>query len=150
MNFNVRRSQNEEDMDFFFKLSFETLKTHRKNIYDKLVEDNPGKSDDEMLEVHRKENEEYFDFSAPTARVFITERIDGKRYGYLWSGIRNSEDPWDIQTPLWIYDIVVTPEFQGNGLGKQLMQKAEEFVLELNRNIGLFVHSDNESAVVNT
>ena len=147
MNFHVRESQSEEDMDFFFRLGFETLKTHRKSIYDKLVEDNPGKSDDEMLEIYRKENEEYFDFNAATARVFIVERDDEKRCGYLWMGMRNSEDPWDIQTPLWIYDIVVAPGFRGHGLGKQLMRKAEDFAIELNRNIGLFVHSDNESAI---
>jgi len=147
MSFHVRESKTAEDMDFFFELGFETLKTHRKSIYDKLVEDNPGKSDVEMLEIYRKENEEYFDFSAPKARVFIIERDDRKRGGYLWMGIRNSEDPWDMQTPLWIYDIVIAPEFRGNGLGKQLMLKADEFALEQKHNIGLFVHSDNESAI---
>ena len=143
----MKQTQSKEDMDFFFKLGFETLKTLRKSVYDKLVEDNPGKSEDEMFEIYRKENEEYFDFSAPTARVFIAEQDDGKRCGYLWMGMRKSQDSWDIQTPLWIYDIVVTPESQGNGLGRQLMKKAEEFAFELNHNIGLFVHSDNESAI---
>ena len=147
MSFKVRESQSEEDMDFFFKLGFETLKTNRKSIYDKLVVDNTGKSDDELYEIFRKENEEYFDFSAPNARVFIAEHDDGRRCGYLWMGMRNSEDPWDMQTPLWIYDIVVTPEFRGYGLGVQLMLKAEEYARELDLNIGLFVHSDNESAI---
>ena len=143
----MRESHTEEDMDFFFKLGFETLKTNRRSIYDNLVKDNPGKSDDEMFEVFRKENEEYFDFSAPTAKVFIAEHDDGRHGGYLWMGMRNSEDPWDVQTPLWIYDIVVSPEFRGEGVGKQLMLKAEEYARELDLNIGLFVHSDNESAI---
>lgn len=134
-------------MDFFFKLGFETLKTNRKSIYDKLVVDNPGKSDDEMYEIFRKENEDYFDFKAPTSRVFIAECDDGRRCGYLWMGMRNSEDPWDVQTPLWIYDIVVALEFRGHGLGIELMLKAEEFARGLDLNIGLFVHSDNESAI---
>jgi ribosomal protein S18 acetylase RimI-like enzyme len=147
MSFHVRESQSEEDMDFFFELGFETLKINRKSIYDKLVVDNPGKSDDEMYRIFRKENEKYFDFSAPTARFFIAERDDGRRCGYLWMGMRNSEDPWDMQTPLWIYDIVVAPEFRGYGLGVQLMLKAEEYARGLDLNIGLFVHSDNESAI---
>jgi ribosomal protein S18 acetylase RimI-like enzyme len=147
VNFHVRESSSEEDMDFFFKLGYETLKTNRKSIYDKLVVDNPGKSDDEMYEIFRKENEDYFDFNAPTSRVFIAERDDGRRCGYLWMGMRNSEDPWDVQTPLWIYDIVVAIEFRGHGLGIALMLKAEEFAHGLDLNIGLFVHSDNESAI---
>jgi len=136
-----------EDLDFFFSLSYETLKALRKNIYDKLVEENCGKSDDEIRKLHREEMEEHFDFDSPTSRVFIVKREDGIRCGYLWMGLRNSEDPWDIQRPQWIYDIVVAPEFQGHGLGKMLMKSAEEFSKELNRNIGLFVHADNEHAI---
>lgn len=146
MNFYVNVADT-EDMDFFFSMSFETLKTLRKAIYDKLVEDNPGKSDDEMLGIHREEVEDYFDFDDSASRVFIVKREDGVRCGYLWMGLRNSEDPWDIQRPQWIYDIVVAPEFQGNGLGKMLMKNAEEFTKELNLNIGLFVHADNEGAL---
>jgi ribosomal protein S18 acetylase RimI-like enzyme len=136
-----------EDMDFFFKLSYESLKTLRKGLYDKLVEDNPGKSDDELQQLSRQEMEDYFDFGDATSRVFIVKNDNGTRCGYLWMGLRNSEDPWDIQTPQWIYDIVVVPEFQGNGLGRMLMETAEEFSRELNLNIGLFVHADNESAL---
>lgn len=146
MNFHVDVAK-KEDMDFFFNLSFETLKALRKNVYDKLVEDNPEKSDDDMLKLYREEMEGYFDFDDPTSRVFIMKREDSMRCGYLWMGLRNSEDPWDIQRPQWIYDIVVAPEFQGHGLGKMLMKSAEEYSKELNRNIGLFVHADNEHAI---
>jgi ribosomal protein S18 acetylase RimI-like enzyme len=136
-----------QDMDFFFKLSYESLKTLRKGLHDKLVEDNPGKSDDELQQLNREEMEDYFDFSNSASRVFIVKNDDGTRCGYLWMGLRNSEDPWDIQRPQWIYDIVVAPEFQGYGLGRMLMKTAEEFSREMNLNIGLFVHADNESAL---
>jgi GNAT superfamily N-acetyltransferase len=116
-------------------------------MFDKFVEDHPGKSDEELKKLSRKELEDYFDFNDSTSRVFIVKKDDGTRCGYLWMGLRNSEDPWDIQRPQWIYDIVVAPEFYGNGLGKMLMRTAEEFSTDLNLNIGLFVHADNEHAI---
>lgn len=119
MNFQIRRIQGNEDWDFFFKLSYETLKVLRKFMYDPLVKDNPDASDEEIAKLHRKETEEFFDFSKPDARVFIAENDDRVRCGYLWMGIRNSKDVWDTESPQWIYDIVVDPKFQGSGLGKK-------------------------------
>ena len=146
MQFTIRRAECEEDWDFFYRLGFETLKTLRKTFYDQLVKDNPGKSESELLVAHRKETEDYFDFDDSKARVFIAKNDDDIRCGYLWMGERNSEDYWDLQRPQWIYDIVVDPKFRGNGLGKVLMRKAEEFALEVHRSIGLFVHADNTPA----
>ena len=136
-------SAEKDDWDFFFKLSYETLKTLRKNIYDNLIEDNLGKSDEELEKLNREEMENYFDFSDSTSRVFIVKHENGTRCGYLWMGLRNSEDPWDIQRPQWIYDIVVVPEFYGNGLGRMLMTAAEEFSKELNLNIAITSPSIN-------
>jgi len=147
MNFKIAQAENEEDWDFFFDLSFETLKILRKSWYDKLVSDNPNGLEEELLAAHRKEMEEFSDFKDPKTRVFIATSDGGQRCGYLWMGERNSEDAWDFQKPQWIYDIVVDPKFQGNGLGKMLMVKAEEFAREMNRDIGLFVHEDNTSAI---
>ncbi len=147
MSFDIRVAESEEDWDFFFRLSFDTLKTLRKTFFDQLVKDNLGKSDDELLKAHRKEMEEYSDFKSSTVRVFIAESNDGTRCGYLWMGLRNSEDYWDFQRPQWIYDIVVVNEFRGKGLGKKLMRKAEEFATEFGVDIGLFVHEDNKSAI---
>ncbi|MGY5853378.1 MAG: hypothetical protein RTU92_07435 [Candidatus Thorarchaeota archaeon] len=95
----IRVAEGEEDWNFFFRLSFDTLKALRKTFYDQLVENNLGKSDDELLEAHRKEMEEYSDFKSPSVRVFIAESSDGTRCGYLWMGLRNSEDYWDFQKP---------------------------------------------------
>jgi ribosomal protein S18 acetylase RimI-like enzyme len=149
MNFVVREAQKNGDMDFFFKLGFDTMMItkRRREAYNKLIKDNPDASDDKLFELYRKEAEDYFDFSDPSARVFIVERDDGKYCGYLWMGIRSSEDIWDLEKPQWIYDIVVDPKFRGNGLGKMLLQQAEEFARESNVNIGLFVDADNDSAI---
>ncbi|MFW9918182.1 MAG: GNAT family N-acetyltransferase [Candidatus Thorarchaeota archaeon] len=149
MEFSIRQAETDAEWNFFFKLSFETLKsmTNRRSMYDQIVEANPGKSDTELMEANRKEMEEYTDFSNPKSRVFIVENDAGEYCGYLWMGERNSMDHWDFQRPQWIYDIVVDSKFRGNGLGKLLMKQAEQFALEMDQNIGLFVHEDNTSAI---
>ena len=60
---------------------------------------------------------------------------------------QNSRDAWDVEIEQWIYDIVVDPKFYGNGIGRLLLEKAEEFSSKLNRNLGLFVHEDNSPAI---
>jgi ribosomal protein S18 acetylase RimI-like enzyme len=149
MNYVARRAQSEEDMDFFFKLSFDTMLAteSRRNFYDEMIKDNPDASNDDIFKLHRKEVEEYFDFSDSSARVFIVKTNNGEYCGYLWMGLRKSEDAWDLERPQWIYDVVVDSRFQGNGLGKMLLQQAEEFAHESNVNIGLFVHADNDPAI---
>jgi len=147
MNFIVNRAEHEEDWNFFYSLSFETLKVHRKPNYDQLVNSNPDKSDSELLAAHRKALKEYFDFESPQARVFIAVNDDGTRCGYLWMGERSNADYWDFQKPQWIYDIVVDPRFQRNGLGKILLREAEKFALEMHRDLGLNVYEENTSAI---
>jgi ribosomal protein S18 acetylase RimI-like enzyme len=141
------RAENDEDWDFFYKLGFEMLKSLRRFIYDPMVENNPDASEEELLEIHRKETEDYFDFSRLDSRVFVAKTDDGVRCGYLWIGGRNSRDAWDAEDPQWVYDIVVDPAFRGHGLGVKLMQKGEEFASELKLNLGLFVHSNNTQAI---
>ena len=147
MKFQIRRADTDEDWDFFFKLGFEMLKVLRKFIYDPLVKNNPDASDEEIAKLHRKETEEYFDFGHPDARVFIAETEEGVPCGYLWMGMRNSKDVWDVEIPQWIYDIVADPAFRGHGLGRKLMRQGEDFTRELNLNLGLFVHADNTPAI---
>jgi ribosomal protein S18 acetylase RimI-like enzyme len=150
MEFIVRELQGDDDWDFFFDLSFKTMKAMRQFALDELLRDNPdvdANNDDTLLELHRKEVNDYFDFSDPKSKVFIAERSDGVRCGYLWMGNRNSKDAWDAEIHQWVYDIVVDPEFYGNGIGRLLLERAEEFSSELNLNLGLFVHSDNIPAI---
>jgi len=150
MKFYVRELQNEDDWDFFFDLSFKTMKAMRKFVLDDLLKDNPDvnpNDDATLLELHRKEMNDYFDFDDSKSKVFIAEKEDGVRCGYLWMGNRNSRDAWDVENQQWIYDIVVDPKFYGNGIGRLLLERAEEFSSELNLNLGLFVHSDNSPAI---
>jgi GNAT superfamily N-acetyltransferase len=148
MKFQIRRVENSDDWDFFFKLGYETAKVLRKFVLDPFVKDNPDASDDEIFKLYRKETEDYFDFEHPDARVFIAENEESERCGYLWMGMRNSKDAWDTEIQQWIYDIVVDSNFRGHGLGMKLMQKGEEFASELDLNLGLFVHSTNTPAMV--
>ncbi|MFW9842991.1 MAG: GNAT family N-acetyltransferase [Candidatus Thorarchaeota archaeon] len=147
MKFQIRKAETDADWDFFFKLGFETAKVLRKFVLDPFVKDNPEASDEEIFSLYRKETEDYFDFEHPEARVFIAETGENKLCGYLWMGMRNSKDVWDIENPQWIYDIVVDPTFRGHGLGKILMEKGEEFAKKLNLNLGLFVHENNTPAI---
>ncbi len=141
----IREKLNQDDMDFFLRLSFWALKTLRKSIFEQIMKDHPDATEEEAFEVHVKETTEYMDFSDPDVKVYIAF-IDGERCGYLWMATRDSMDAWDCERPQWIYDIVVEPRFQGRGIGKALMRKGEEYARNLPSNIGLFVHSDNDSA----
>ena len=63
MKFQIKQAENDEDWNFFYKLGFEMLKTLRRFIYDPMVENNPDASEEELLEIHRKETEDYFDLA---------------------------------------------------------------------------------------
>jgi ribosomal protein S18 acetylase RimI-like enzyme len=128
-------------------LGYETAKVLRKFVLDPFVKDNPDASDEKIFKLYRKETEDYFDFEHSEARLFIAETEENERCGYLWMGMRNSKDAWDAEIQQWIYDIVVDPKFYGNGIGRLLLEKAEEFSSKLNLNLGLFVHADNSPAI---
>lgn len=150
MKFNVREIQSDDDWDFFFDLSFKTMKAMRQFVLEDILKNNPDVDADDdatLLELHRKETNDYFDFSDSKSKVFIAEQENGVRCGYLWMGNRNSRDAWDTENEQWIYDIVVGPKFYGNGIGRLLLEKAEEFSSELHLNLGLFVHADNSPAI---
>ena len=146
MTVTIQEKTSEEDMDFFFKLGFWALKTLRKDMYDEIMRDRPDASEAEAFEIHKKETTEYMDFTNSDVKVFIAS-LDGERCGYIWIAPRNSKDGWDLEKPQWIYDIVVDPKYQGNGIGRRLMERAEEYARAIDQNLGLFVHADNTSAI---
>jgi len=48
---------------------------NRRKFYDEMIGNNPDASEDEIFKLHRKEGEEYFDFTNSSARVFIEKRL---------------------------------------------------------------------------
>jgi len=77
LNFVARKVESSEDMHLFFKLSFDTMiaTENRRKFYDEMIGNNPDASEDEIFKLHRKEGEEYFDFTNSSARVFIEKRL---------------------------------------------------------------------------
>ena len=86
MKFSIQQAKTDTDWDFFFALSFETLKTmaNRRSMYDQLVEANPGMSDAELLAANRKEMGEYTDFSDPTESLLPRMMVMSTVATYGW------------------------------------------------------------------
>ena len=146
MSFTIREKKSAQDMENFYALSFETARNTNDIHYQRLKEANPDKSDDELLELFKAEASS-FDFDDPKCRIFIAENDKLVFAGHIWVAIRNSEDIWDFERPLWIYDVSVCPQFIGKGLGRKLLRHAEQWAKEQRLNIGLFVHATNTRAI---
>jgi ribosomal protein S18 acetylase RimI-like enzyme len=89
-----------------------------------------------------------FDSLAPagphTAGMLIltAENEDGERIGLVWVALNNS-----AQGSAWIYDIQVSPEHQGKGYGRALLEAAEEQARQHgSTDIGLHVFGGNKVA----
>ncbi|TFG31816.1 GNAT family N-acetyltransferase [Candidatus Thorarchaeota archaeon] len=147
MNFTIREKITEQDMENFFRSCLETAKNTNDFHYTSLKERHFEKSEEEIFELFKEEIVESFDFDRPDCKIFMLDSEQGEFAGYIWMGIRDSEDVWDFEKPLWIYDISVQPEFRRGGLGVKLLERAETFAKELNLNIGLFVHAQNTGAI---
>lgn len=77
--------------------------------------------------------------------VFIAEDAERRRTGALWVGPRTN--PLTRVTEAWIYSIAVAPAFQGEGIGRALMDFAEAWAREKGYpSIGLMVSATNERA----
>lgn len=81
-------------------------------------------------------------------RIFIAE-VDGKAVGFISLRIELKGEQIllpDIKSVL-ISDFIIHPEFRGKGIGKQLLQKAEEYAKEKNiKYIKLSVFAANTNA----
>lgn len=146
MDFIIRKNQSNEDIEFLCEGCFQTAKNTQAIQYTALKEQHPDKTEHELFSLFKDEILESFDFSRDDCRVYILENDEGTKVGYIWVAIRDSEDPWDLDRPLWIYDISVLPEYRRRGLAKRLLTEAEKHAKEMGRNIGLFVHEHNRGA----
>jgi len=146
VKYDIRVNESQEDIEFLCESCFQNAKSIGAIQYTSLIEQNPDKNEGEVYELFRSEMLESFDFTRKDCRVYIID-YDKVPIGYIWVAIRDSEDPWDMDRPLWIFDIFVQSEYRRKGLAKQLLQQAEDFAKELGRNIGLFVHAHNTGAI---
>jgi ribosomal protein S18 acetylase RimI-like enzyme len=147
MPFTIRESQTDEDMEFMYRSCFDTAKSTDAIQYTGIKQRHPEANEDTAFQLFRQEIIEYFDFSRDDCRIIIAEDEKKEYAGYIWVALRDSEDPWDLERPVWIFDINVQPKFRRQGLGRLLLQRGEDFAKELDRNIGLFVHSSNARAI---
>lgn len=83
--------------------------------------------------------------SRPGNAIFIAETADGRRAGLVWFGENRNLVTGDIEA--WIYNITVSPDFRGQGIGTQLLNHAEAHARDEGyRTVGLMVAVHNETA----
>lgn len=93
-----------------------TITCFPKVSIDKNIEDRFGKIGGKDWAWRKKRHVEA-DIEACPEGIFVAER-DGKVVGYITSRL-------DVESKIgWIPNVAVLPDYQGQGLGKQLMQAA--------------------------
>ncbi len=76
-------------------------------------------------------------------RFFVAEDDDGDHVGELWLGSRQLGGT-DV---VWVYDVRVDEERRGRGLGRLIMESAEDLAREMGGDrLGLNVFGDNPRA----
>ena len=114
MNFIIREKETEADMEIFIA---QEIISARENSY------TTATSDEEI-------REEILQFinSFPKTGIFLAETDTKEFAGFLWVSIRKGGELWEFEdSPAWIYDIKVLPEFRKQGLGRKFLLKAEEW-----------------------
>lgn len=84
--------------------------------------------------------------AAPENVLFIADDAqNGEKMGLLWLGTRFNAITGELEA--WIYNLTVLPQFQGCGVGKKLMEHAENYARDNGFCvIGLAVATHNERA----
>jgi len=81
----------------------------------------------------------------PGNRVVVAEDEAGERVGLLWFGVNRNLITGEDEA--WVYNVTVVPGHQRQGIGKRLIQHAEELAREGGFAIlGLMVSSHNTAA----
>lgn len=76
--------------------------------------------------------------------VFIAVS-NGERAGVIWLGEKENSLSGELEA--WIYNITVTPQFRGKGIGKLLIAHAERWARARGQStIGLMVADHNQTA----
>ena len=81
----------------------------------------------------------------PGNRVVIAETAEGERVGMLWFGVNRNLITGEQEA--WIYNLSVTDEYQGRGIGRRLLEYGEILAQEAGYPVvGLMVSSHNQRA----
>lgn len=86
-----------------------------------------------------------FLLNRPGNQVVIAETAAGERVGLLWLGVNRNLVTGEEEA--WIYNVSVAAEHQGRGIGRLLMEHAEELARDAGFDtLGLMVSSHNDRA----
>lgn len=81
----------------------------------------------------------------PDSAIFIAEDETGNRAGFI--NLQVQIDYFNSERVGYISDLAVNLSFEGNGIGRMLINKAEEWALKNNcRMLSLYVFSNNSKA----
>lgn len=77
--------------------------------------------------------------------LIVAESEAGERLGLLWLGVNRNLITGEDEA--WVYSVSVVREHQGQGIGRRLMEHAEELARAKGfHTLGLMVSSHNEAA----
>jgi ribosomal protein S18 acetylase RimI-like enzyme len=121
MAFRIREMESEQDIEKLLKLGFETFKA---GVFHG-VEAPEGV----LREKYRRLMSRY-DLHDPSYRIFVAEDEGGRFAGVIWVGTQERSEVERLEEDgryAWIYDIEVAPESRGRGLGRMLLDRAEDW-----------------------
>jgi len=130
------RPGSEADQEFFRELEMETT-------WENLPPGDSRRLDREQVELALDETHAIL-LARPGNQIFIAE-VDGERAGLLWFGPNRNLVTGEDEG--WIYNVTVVPAFRGRGLGRKLIEHAEQYANEHGYAvIGLMVAVHNPAA----
>ena len=133
MEFNLYPAQSDEDTAFFLEEEYQSALENQILLKDRSAE--------EARLTFINDLNGYLD-NLNHNKIYTAQTKNGEYAGMVWLAERTSKEPWDFSPyPAWIYDIRVRPEFRRLGLGRLLLQKADEWTAECGlAEIGLHVY----------
>jgi ribosomal protein S18 acetylase RimI-like enzyme len=130
------RLSTDADDPFFRDLEMQTT-------WENLPPEDCRRLDREQVEQALEETHEIL-LARPGNVIFVAE-VDGQRAGLLWFGPNRNLVTGEEEG--WIYNVTVLPAYRGRGLGRRLMQHAENYAGEQGYAvIGLMVAVHNAAA----